>query len=44
MVSREPQHYFYKLFERKLEQYKDFVDYLYESSLISIDNNLIRKF
>lgn len=44
IVSREPQHYFYKLFERKLEQYKDFVDYLYESSLISIDNNLIRKF
>lgn len=44
IVSREPQRYFYKPFERKLEQYKDFVDYLYESSLISIENNLIRKF
>ena len=38
IVSREPQRYFYKPFERKLEQYKDFVDYLYESSLISIEN------
>lgn len=44
IFSREPQRYFYKPFERKLEQYKDFVDYLYESSLISIENNLIRKF
>ncbi len=44
IFSREPQRYFYKPFERKLEQYKDFVAYLYESSLISIENNLIRKF
>ena len=44
IFSREPQRYFYKPFERKLEQYKDFVAYLYESSLISIEDNLIRKF
>ena len=44
LFSTEPQCYFYKPFERKLEQYKDFVNYLYESSLISIENNLIRKF
>lgn len=44
LFSTEPQHYFYKPFGTKLEQYKDFVTYLYESSLITIENNLIRKF
>ena len=44
LFSTEPQHYFYKPFGTKLEQYKDFVSYLYESSLITIENNLIRKF
>ena len=44
LFSTEPQYYFYKPFGTKLEQYKDFVTYLYESSLITIENNLIRKF
>ena len=44
IFSIKPQYYFYKPFGTKLEQYKDFVSYLYESSLISIENNLIRKF
>lgn len=44
LFSTEPQHYFYKPLGTKLEQYKDFVTYLYDSSLITIENNLIRKF
>lgn len=43
VFNLNPQDYFYRSLKIKLNRYKQFVDFLYQSETLSLNNNLIRK-
>lgn len=43
LFNLDPQKYLYLPLKVRLKQYRDFVDFLYKSETLSLENNLIRK-